>query len=133
MIACFGLYVCLGGCDKGGKARRSYQAIHQRDTALLDLVITDRHFYGKYRLMHPGGASDVGDVTGKVIGDTLLGDFFYLSYGAKHKKRKAFALLRRDAYLIQGTGLQTVFMGVPSYLRESLDFDSVKFVFEPMD
>lgn len=96
---------------------------------MLSLTYYEHSFYGKMKILKPGGVRDSGEVQGKIYGDTLLGDFSYQPFGAKHKKRIAYVLLNKTDSLIQGNGRPSDYLGVPFYLPESINFNSPKFIF----
>ena len=97
---------------------------------MLTLTLYEDIYYGKMKIIKPGKVVDSGEIQGKIYADTLIGDFFYKPFGAKHKKRKAYVLLNKTDSLIQGNGIGLDYLGVPFYVAESINFDSPKFIFK---
>ncbi|WP_437918782.1 hypothetical protein [Sphingobacterium sp. LRF_L2] len=113
------------------RSSNSYTAIHNRDTALLRLTLYDKSFFGSLIIRKPGHVIDSGKVQGKIIADTLLGDFYYLPFGSRHKKRRAIALLVRGDSLLRGRGVEKVYLGIPYHEPGTVSFDSVDYTFLP--
>lgn len=112
------------------KHGKYYRAINGKDTALLSLSIDGDDFYGQYEIRDGRIAKDSGDVSGKIIGDTFLGTYFYHPYSGQQKKRVPFALLRKDGTLLLGKGAVTSYVGIPYYVPEiGIDFKSPEFIF----
>ncbi|SUJ09655.1 Uncharacterised protein [Sphingobacterium spiritivorum] len=97
----------------------------------MNLRLGEHNFYGKYRIVYPGNAIDSGEVKGKVINDTLMGDYRYKQYGWKEHKIRPFILLQKGDSLIQGTGMELMYLGVFYFAPASISFDSPRFVFYP--
>lgn len=128
------LLVCLVYLSCGSssnKIAKDYIAISKRDTAFLNLSIYGDTFFGKMIVSKPGNVLDSGEIEGKVVGDTLLGSYLYRPYGARHYKRVPYVLLQKKDTLIQGHGLVSIYMGVPTYQMNSISFKNSKFVFFP--
>lgn len=127
------LLFTLSSCGRNlNEVKNEYIAYSKRDTAYLTLTLAGDNFYGKLRIAGPGNVVDSGDVRGRIIRDTLLGDFYYRPYQAHLKKRKAYVLINQQDSLVQGRGVETVYMGIPSYMPNSISFDSAKYVFYPV-
>lgn len=120
----------LAACNAIPTQTEEYLAIYKRDTAYLSLHIYKNSYHGNLKVKGRGTDLEFGTIRGTIEGDTLIGDFLYKPYKAKLEKRKPFVLLRRDHVLIQGTGLEQVYMGVPYYSPNSIHFDNPKFVFK---
>ncbi len=75
---------------------------------------------------------DSGTVRGKYIGDTLIGDFVYKSYGGGIK-REPFVLLKDKEKLKLGSGLISTYMTIPFYVKGTLEFKDSDFLFEPIE
>ncbi|WP_115171263.1 hypothetical protein [Sphingobacterium spiritivorum] len=110
---------------------RKYTATHKNIKAYMNLRLGEHTFYGKYRIVYPGNAIDSGEVKGKVFNDTLMGDYRYKQYGWKENKIRPFILLQKGDSLIQGTGMELLYLGVFYFAPESISFDSPRFVFYP--
>lgn len=121
----------LVACTSSEESTVHYTAVSKRDTARLKLTLFEGTFYGKLVISKPGDVVDSGEVRGKIMQDTLLGDNYYRPYGAKQKKRRPFVLLHRKDAMVQGTGIQKVYLGIPYFEPGTIDFDSAKFVFYP--
>lgn len=110
---------------------KHYRAVSKRDTAYLKLTKYDSHFYGHYTVKYGNSTKDSGEIRGKIIGDTLIGDYFYIPSSGGVKKRKPFALLHNGNTLRLGTGAVMSFMNIPYYSPNvPINYDSVKFVFK---
>ena len=119
----------LTNCTTGKVDTVEYVAITNRDTAMLTLTYYEHSFYGKLKIFKPGKVIDSGEIQGNIYGDTLVGDFSYQPFGARHKKRRAYVLLNKTDSLIQGNGRESDYLGVPFYTPESINFNSPKFTF----
>lgn len=100
-------------------------AIKGRDTTNIALLITGEQFIGNYEVYGPGGYFVQGEISGDVKGDSLLGSLYYTPYKWTDKKRKAFALLKKDSVYIQGHGLEYIYMNIPYYKRENVRFNGL--------
>lgn len=132
-IASLLLLCSLASCGKSGSNKsetKKYTAVNNRDTASMSLTLYENEFYGKLMITKPGKVIDAGEIEGKIVGDTLIGNFFYTQHGWAHKKRKPLALLLKNGKYIQGTGLTSVFMGIPSFVPASISFESPTYVFD---
>ena len=89
-----------------------YQAVNGPDTAELTLNISGENFYGKYVVRKGWYTHRTGDVSDKIKGDTLVGDYLYKPYGGGEKKRMPFALLRKGDTLLVGNGVTSSYMGI---------------------
>lgn len=116
-------------CGSKPKEALEYMAISKRDTVQLRLNLYEDTFHGSMKILRPGNVIDSGSVEGKIQQDTLIGNFYYHPYGSKFKKRKALVLLKHKDSLTQGSGLESVYMGIPYYLPTSITFDSAGYVF----
>jgi len=127
--SCGGLF-WFSSCTNTSSTTENYRAIYDRDTAYLELNRSEKNFHGKYKIIHPGNTMDSGDVRGKIIKDTLTGDFYYRPYGWAQKQRKPFALLQENDKLILGTGMYLEYMGIPYYKPGTHNFEERNFIFE---
>lgn len=127
------LIICTAACtaNKNEKKIERYTAKHNRTVAHLKLTKYTDSFHGQYRITKPGNAIDSGEVHGKIVHDTLIGDFLYTPYKGKVKKRKPFVLLKKGDQYIQGSGRETIYMGITYYEPGSIHFQNAKFVFHP--
>ncbi|WP_281233546.1 hypothetical protein [Flavobacterium gelatinilyticum] len=108
-----------------------YQAVSGNDTAVMALKMSDKRFYGRYEISYYKFGKDSGDVRGDIKGDTLRGDFHYISNGGSWK-RIPLALLKKDNKLVQGTGIVGTYMSLPCFLPGTLTYKEPKFTFEEM-
>lgn len=120
----------LVSCNKTKGTSTDYIAIRNRDTASLSLTRYGKRFFGKLIVYKPGAVIDSGEVRGDIINDSLIGDFHYLPFGAKHTKRRAFALRDSSGYLVRGYGIERVYMGIPYYVEGSITFRQDGFIFD---
>jgi hypothetical protein len=125
----------LSACNSKDKNadRQIYQAIHNKDTAILSIWINKERFHGQYEIRYYKTGKDSGDVRGSVINDSLLrGDFHYHSYGGG-MKRVPIALLHKQNKLFLGTGVIGTIFNLPCYVPEvPIDYSNPDFVFEPV-
>jgi len=106
-----------------------YRAVNNKDTATLDINISDKRFYGRYEISYYKIGKDSGDVRGDIKGNTLTGDFHYISNGGSWK-RVPLALLKKENKLLLGNGVIGSFMNLPCFIQGTLNFNDPKFVFE---
>lgn len=106
-----------------------YRAVNNKDTAILKLNISDKRFFGHYEISYYQIGKDSGDVRGDIKGDTLRGDFHYISNGGSWK-RIPLALLKKEDKLHQGTGVIGTYMNLPCFIHGTLNYNNPKFVFE---
>ncbi|QEL02625.1 hypothetical protein FKG96_17975 [Olivibacter sp. LS-1] len=118
------------GSDQIGQTM-DYIAHSNGDTVYLKLTRFQESFYGKLRIEGRGNTVVSGDVRGRIAMDTLIGDFYYRPYQAKFKKRRAYVLIDKKDSLLQGTGAESVYMGIPSFIPSSISFDDPKYIFYP--
>lgn len=107
----------------------TYRAIHQKDTAILKLNINDKRFFGRYEILYHQIGKDSGDVRGDIKGDTLRGDYHFISNGGSWK-RIPLALLKKDKKLILGNGVIGTYMNLPCFIQGTLNYNDPTFVFE---
>lgn len=113
---------------------KHYLAISKRDTAYLKITKRENYFYGKYIVQYGNSAKDSGEIRGNILGDTLLGDYFYIPSSGAVKKRKPFALLQNGKTLRLGSGAVMSFMDIPYYAPDvSINYDSTNFVFNEIE
>lgn len=107
-----------------------YQAINEKDTAILAININDKRFYGRYERSYYRQGKDSGDVRGNIIGDTLRGDFHYISNGGSWK-RVPLALLKKENKLFLGSGVIGIYMNLPCFMPGTpIEYNDSKFVFK---
>ena len=127
------LFVFLISCnskeEKDKYNRAFYRAVSGSDTAILDINISDKRFYGRYEISYYKTGKDSGDVRGDIKGNTLTGDFHYISNGGSWK-RVPLALLKKENKLLLGNGVIGTFMNLPCFIQGTLSFNDPKFVFE---
>lgn len=113
--------------------RLLYRAVKGKDTAILDIKINDKRFYGRYEILYHKIGKDSGDVRGDLKGDTLRGDFHFISNGGSWK-RIPIALLQKDNKLILGKGVIGTYFNLPLFLPEvPIEYNNSEFVFEKME
>ncbi|MDW8848752.1 hypothetical protein SD960_01510 [Flavobacterium sp. MMLR14_040] len=127
------LFVFLISCNSKEKKDKYnhafYRAVSGSDTATLDISISDKRFYGRYEISYYKTGKDSGDVRGDIKGNTLTGDFHYISNGGSWK-RVPLALLKKENKLVLGNGVIGTFMNLPCFIQGTLSFNEPKFVFE---
>lgn len=107
-----------------------YRAVNNKDTALLHLNINDKRFYGRYEISHYNIGKDSGDVRGDIKGDTLRGDYHYITFGGSWK-RVPLALLKKDNKLFLGSGVVGTFLNLPCFVPDvPIDYSNSTFIFE---
>lgn len=106
-----------------------YQAVNDKDTAVLAIKVSDKRFYGRYEISYYQFGKDSGDVRGDIKGNTLTGDFHYISNGGSWK-RIPLALLKKDNKLILGNGVIGTYMNLPCFIQGTLNYNDPKFVFK---
>jgi hypothetical protein len=107
-----------------------YHAVNDKDTAILAININDKRFFGRYERSYYQQGKDSGDVRGDIKGDTLRGDFHYISNGGSWK-RVPLALLRKDNKLFLGSGVIGIYFNLPCFMPGTpIEYENSKFVFE---
>ncbi|CAA9201990.1 hypothetical protein ACHRVW_09950 [Flavobacterium collinsii] len=107
-----------------------YRAVHKGDTAVLDIHINDKRFYGRYEIFYHKIGKDSGDVRGNIKGDTLRGDFHFISNGGGWR-RIPLALLKKENKFILGKGIIGTYMNLPLFVPEvPIEYNESGFVFE---
>ena len=127
------LFSCNSKEDKDKYDRAFYRAVNGKDTAILDIKINDKRFYGRYEVTYHKFGKDSGDVRGDMHGDTLRGDFHYISNGGSWK-RIPIALLKKDDKLILGKGVVGTYFNLPLFIPEiPIEYNNSEFVFEKIE
>lgn len=124
----------LFGCtEKNFKDDKTYyKAINKQDTALLSIAVYQNRFYGEFEMIYGKHGRDSGTVRGQIYGDTLKGEYQYLSYGGS-KSIAPFVLLKRAGKFRLGRGLKATYMGIPFYSKAvPIDYE-IGFIFEQVD
>jgi len=107
-----------------------YRAVNNKDTAILAINKSNKRFYGRYEISYYRVGKDSGDVRGDIKGDTLRGDFHYISNGGSWK-RIPIALLKKQNKLFLGSGVIGTYMNLPCFIPGTpIDYNNSKFVFE---
>lgn len=107
-----------------------YHAVNGKDTAILAININDKRFYGRYERSYYQQGKDSGDVRGDIKGDTLRGDFHFISNGGSWK-RIPLALLKKDNKLFLGSGVIGIYFNLPCFMPGTpIEYHNSKFVFE---
>ena len=127
------LFVFLISCnlteDKEKYNHISYSAVHNKDTANLSININDKRFYGRYEILYHKIGKDSGDVRGDIKGDTLRGDFHFISNGGSWK-RTPLSLLKKENILYQGQGVIGTYFNLPCFVPDQpIEYDKSEFVF----
>jgi len=120
---------CNSKEDKSNYNQVVYQAITDKDTAVLTVNINDKRFYGSYEISYYKIGKDSGDVRGDIKGDTMRGDFHYISNGGSWK-RVPLALLKKENKLFLGNGVIGTYFNLPCFIDGTLSYKDPKFVFE---
>lgn len=136
-ITVFALFTFLISCnskeEKDKYNRVFYRAINNKDTAILDININNKRFYGRYEISYYKVGKDSGDVRGDLRGDTLRGDFHFISNGGSWK-RIPIALLKKENKLISGTGVIATYFNLPCFMPGvPIEYENSKFVFEKIE
>lgn len=107
-----------------------YRAVNNKDTAILAINKSNKRFYGRYEISYYRVGKDSGDVRGDIKGDTLRGDFHYISNGGSWK-RIPIALLKKQNKLFLGSGIIGTYMNLPCFIPGTpIEYNNSKFVFE---
>lgn len=110
-----------------------YRAVNNKDTAILAINESNKRFYGRYEISYYRVGKDSGDVRGDIKGDTLRGDFHYISNGGSWK-RIPIALLKKENKLFSGSGAIGTYMNLPCFMPGiPIDYNNSKFVFEEVN
>lgn len=110
-----------------------YRAVNNKDTAILAINESNKRFYGRYEISYYRVGKDSGDVRGDIKGDTLRGDFHYISNGGSWK-RIPIALLKKENKLFSGSGAIGTYMNLPCFMPGTpIDYNNSKFVFEEVN
>lgn len=130
------LFVFLMSCNskeaKNDYNHVVYQAVNNKDTAILAINENNKRFYGRYEISYYRIGKDSGDVRGDIKGDTLRGDFHYISNGGSWK-RIPIALLKKENKLFLGSGVIGTYMNLPCFIPGTpIDYSNSKFVFKEM-
>ncbi|KAF2513846.1 hypothetical protein [Flavobacterium foetidum] len=127
----FLLLIAIVSCtSKENQYKETYYiAVNGKDTAKLALKISEKRFFGRYERSYYKIGKDSGDVRGNINGDTLRGDFHYISNGGSWK-RVPLALLRHQNKLIQGKGVVGIYMNLPCFINGTLTYKNPEFTFE---
>jgi hypothetical protein len=129
----FALVLLLVSChskeEKNQYNQVYYRAVHNKDTATLVIHRNDKRFYGRYEISYYQFGKDSGDVRGDIKGNTLTGDFHYISNGGSWK-RTPLALLEKENKLFLGNGVVGTYMNLPCFMPGTIDYNKTKFVFE---
>lgn len=126
------------GCRNGQKTDETevktlYNAVNKTDTAMFNIKLIDKTFYGQLEINYRGLYKDSGDVTGIVKGDTLKGTFRFQHYGVKIWHSIPIALLKKDNKLIMGEGAMEIYMGMYYFKKNKpIDYQTPKFVFQKL-
>lgn len=114
----------LFSCQQKEDNRTHYRAVNGKDTAQLSITVYDDRFYGRYEMIYGKNGKDSGTVRGQIIGDTLKGEFKYISFGGT-KSISPIQFLKKDGKLRLGKGLKATYMGIPFYVKEvPMDYDT---------
>ena len=125
------LIVSCNSKDKKSEYKQIvYHAINDKDTAILTININDKRFFGRYERFYYQQGKDSGDVRGDIKGDTLRGDFHFISNGGSWK-RIPLALLKKENKLYLGSGIITTYFNLPCFMPGTpIEYHNSKFVFE---
>lgn len=120
------------GCSGLDYKTTYYQAVSldKRDTASLRVEASAEFFHGDYQVRYDDNTSDIGTITGRIIGDTLVGRFNFTSRN-NVKSVLPLVLLKSGENLKLGAGVAGTYMGFASYKRGSVFFNDSLFLFKP--
>ena len=121
-------------CNKEQSEEKFFKAIslNNKDTAYLKLSEIDNQFNGKYLVIYSDKTSDLGNISGEIIGDTLKGRNKYVSR-RKSKFTKPFTLLKDNNKMKLGTGMVSYYSQIPFYANGTIQFPDSLFQFIPID
>ncbi|MFG4002386.1 hypothetical protein B0A67_16150 [Flavobacterium aquidurense] len=123
-------FSCNSKDEKSQYKQITYYAVNGKDTAILAININDKRFYGRYEIVYHKIGKDSGDVRGDIKGDTLRGDFHYISNGGSWK-RIPLALLKKENKLFLGSGVIGIYFNLPCFMPGTpIEYNNSKFVFE---
>ncbi|MCF0056110.1 hypothetical protein [Dyadobacter sp. CY356] len=110
-----------------------YKAISldKKDTAILKLITAKGSFYGDYKVIYDGRSTDEGTISGNIIGDTLVGNFRYLSRD-NTKLIDPIVFLKTGNKLKLGTGEAGTYMNFHVYKRGTVSFADSLLQFLPV-
>lgn len=124
------LFSCNSKDKKSEYKHITYQAVNGKDTAILAININNKRFYGRYEILYHKIGKDSGDVRGDLKGDTLRGDFHFISNGGSWK-RVPLALLKKEDKLFLGRGTIGIYFNLPCFMPGTpIEYNNSKFVFE---
>lgn len=133
LFFCLLFISCNSKEDKDKYNHVFYRAVSNKDTAVLDIHINDKRFYGRYEISHYKIGKDSGDVRGDIKGDTFRGDYHYVSFGGSWK-RIPIALLKKDNKLFLGKGVIGTYFNLPCFVPEvPIEYNNSEFVFERIE
>lgn len=129
----FLILLILNGCGPEYDTKY-YKAISpdKGQTALLKLEISKDFFHGDYQVIYDDKSKDDGKITGNVKGDTLTGNFRYLSR-ENARSIVPIVFLKTGKNLRLGTGEAGTYMGFKVYSRGSVSFNDSLFLFQPIE
>ncbi|MFD2942975.1 hypothetical protein [Flavobacterium notoginsengisoli] len=130
LFLCLLIVSCNSKENKEKYNHKLYRAVNNKDTAVLDIHINNKRFYGRYEISRYGYGKDSGDVKGDLRGDTLRGDYYYISFGGNWK-RIPIALLQKDHKLFLGNGVIGTYFNLPCFVPEvPIEYNNSEFIFE---
>ncbi|SMC40641.1 hypothetical protein SAMN04488524_0246 [Pedobacter africanus] len=129
---CLVIVAVLCACRNGAPDHKTlYRAIHTTDTAMLNIHLTEKEFYGQLEINYKGLYTDSGNVTGIIKGDTLRGTYRYRHYGIETWHTIPIALLKKGHRLIMGEGETEIYMNMRYFRKNApINYQNPKFVFE---
>lgn len=128
ILISFSLYCCQ---QREGNGKTYYRAVNGKDTALLSIRVYEDRFYGEYEMIYGKSGKDSGSVRGQMVGDTLKGEYKYISFGGV-KSISPIQFLRKGNRLQLGKGIKATYMGIPFYIKEVPMNYETGFVFEEL-
>lgn len=132
-FVCVFLISCNSKEEKEKYNHAFYRAVNGSDTAILDININDKRFFGRYEIFYHQFGKDSGDVRGDIKGDTLRGDFHYISNGGSWK-RIPLALLKKENKLVLGKGVIGTYFNLPCFVPGvPIEYNEAGFVFEKVE
>ena len=130
----FGFLISCNSKEEKDKYNKAfYRAVNGKDTAILDININDKRFFGRYEITYHKFGKDSGDVRGDIKGDTLRGDFHFISNGGSWK-RIPLALLKKENKLVLGKGVIGTYFNLPCFVPGiPIEYNNSEFVFEKIE
>ena len=124
-------FTCCSKKENGHTSYYTAKSFDQRDSAFLQLNISDNTFHGTYIVTYFDNKKDSGSVEGSIFGDTLKGRYRFIS-----RNNSLFVqpilFLKKDKKLLLGSGDIYTYLNIPFYKQETIKFNDSSFIFNPL-